>query len=257
MMMRISQRTSQCQRSHCCLLVDHEHLLWLILEPLLRHLLMLCLLRFLLRHLFRLCLLHLLLMHLLKVLLLQLPRRPGSMTFSRSNPCSLCHTCSLRCQLPLALQRQPTEPETKKHKQQHEEDDEDLAMDSFHPSQPTDPPVLPFSEHQPAESRFRSRTHSEVSEAPTIHYPDPAPDPPRQSGQEGAPLPEPSLPPPDPPSRSSSVAPTEFYLRRHMDGCMLNWVTIRTSCSGRIWVSTILCSGWTTLKRRQPTTRST
>ena len=93
----------------------------------------------------------------------------------------------------------PTEPETKKQKQQHEEDDEDLAMDSFHPLQPTDPPVLPLSEHQPAAaadlevSRSRSRTHSEVSEAPTIQYPDPAPDPPRQSGQEEAPLPEPSL----------------------------------------------------------------
>ena len=110
----------------------------------------------------------------------------------------------------------PTEPEAKKHKQQHEEDDEDLAMDSFHPLQPTDPPVLPLSEPQPAAaadleaSRSRSRT---VSEAPTIQYPDPAPDPPRQSGQEEASLrlPQPSLPPPNPPSRSSSVAPTEFY----------------------------------------------
>ena len=68
----------------------------------------------------------------------------------------------------------PTEPEPKKHKQQHEEDDEDLAMDSFHPLQPTDPPVLPLSEHQPAAaadpeaSGSRSRTHSEASEAPTI-----------------------------------------------------------------------------------------
>ena len=71
-------------------------------------------------------------------------------------------------------------------------------------------------EEQPAAadleaSRSRSRTHSEVSEAPTIHYPDPAPDPPRQVEQQEAPHPEPSLPPPDPPSRSSSVAPTEFY----------------------------------------------
>ena len=123
---------------------------------------------------------------------------------------------------PAALQEptttsSPTEPEAKKHKQQHEEDDEDLAMDSFHPLQPTDPPVLPLSEHQPAAaadleaSRSRSRTHSEVSEAPTIQYPDPAPDPPRQSGQEEASLPEQSLPAPDPPSRSSSVAPTDFY----------------------------------------------
>ena len=63
----------------------------------------------------------------------------------------------------------PTEPEPKKHKQQHEEVDQDQAMDSFHPLQPTDPPVLPLSEHQPAAaadlaaSRSRSRTHSEVS----------------------------------------------------------------------------------------------
>ena len=34
----------------------------------------------------------------------------------------------------------PTEPEAKKHKQQHAEDDDDLAMDSFHSLQPTDPP---------------------------------------------------------------------------------------------------------------------
>ena len=44
-----------------------------------------------------------------------------------------------------------------------------------------------------------------MSEAPTIQFPDPASDLPRQSGSEE------SLPPPDPPSRSSSVAPTEFY----------------------------------------------
>ena len=86
-----------------------------------------------------------------------------------------------------------------------------------HPLQPTDPPVLPLSEHQPAAapdleaSRSRSRTHSEVSEAPTIPYQDPPHDPPRQIGQEEASLPEPPLAPPDPPSRTSSVAPTEFY----------------------------------------------
>ena len=108
----------------------------------------------------------------------------------------------------------PTEPEAKKQKQQQEGDDEDLSMDSFHPLQPTDPPLLPVAEHQPAAapdleaSRSRSRTHSEVSKAPTISYPDPAPDPPRDSGQE-----EPAFlnQPPDPPSRSSSVPPTEFY----------------------------------------------
>ena len=110
-----------------------------------------------------------------------------------------------------------SEPDPKKHKQQHQDDDDELPLDSFQPLQPTDPPVLPLSEHQPAAavdleaSRSRSRTHSEVSEAPTSQYPDPAPDLPRQSGQEEASLPEPPLPPPDPPSRSSSIAPTEFY----------------------------------------------
>ena len=108
------------------------------------------------------------------------------------------------------------EPEAKKHKKQ-EEDDEELAMDVPHPLLPTDPPVLPLSEHQPPVaadlevSRSRSRTHSEVSEAPTIPYQDQPHDPPRQIGQEEASLPEPPNAPPDPPSRTSSVAPTEFY----------------------------------------------
>ena len=68
------------------------------------------------------------------------------------------------------------EPEAKKHKKQ-EEDDDELAVDCSHPLQPTDPPVLPLSEHQPAAapdldaSRSRSRTHSEVSEVPTIEFP--------------------------------------------------------------------------------------
>ena len=70
------------------------------------------------------------------------------------------------------------EPEAKKHKKQGEDDDE-LAMDSSRPLQPTDPPVRPLSEHQPVAapdldaSRSWSRTHSEVSEAPTIPYQDP------------------------------------------------------------------------------------
>ena len=108
------------------------------------------------------------------------------------------------------------EPEAKKHKKQ-EEDDEELAMDTSRPLQPTDPPVLPLSEHQTPvaadleASRSRSRTHSEVSEAPTILYQDQPHDPPRQIGQEEASLPEPPPAPPDPPSRTSSVAPTEFY----------------------------------------------
>ena len=62
-------------------------------------------------------------------------------------------------------------------------------MDSFHPLQP----ILryyPIAEQHPAAapdleaSRSRSRTHNEVSDAATISYPDPTPDPPRQSGQE-------------------------------------------------------------------------
>ena len=108
------------------------------------------------------------------------------------------------------------EPEAKKHKKQ-EEDDDEPAMDTSRPLQPTDPPVLPLSESQPPvaadleASRSRSRTHSEVSEAPTIPYQDPPHDPSRQIGQEEASLPEPPSAPPDPPSRTSSVAPTEFY----------------------------------------------
>ena len=74
-------------------------------------------------------------------------------------------------------------------------------MDSFHPPQPDDPPLLPLTDQQvPAvldleASRSRSRTHSEVSETPTIACPEQSRDPPRQIGQE----------------ESSSVAPTEFY----------------------------------------------
>ena len=90
-----------------------------------------------------------------------------------------------------------------------------LWIHSIHCS-PNDPPLLPIAE-QPAAapdleaSRSRSRTHNEVSEAPTITYPDPNPDPPRQSGQEEPSVPEPSPQLPDPPSGSSSVAPTKFY----------------------------------------------
>ena len=107
----------------------------------------------------------------------------------------------------------PPEPEPKKQKQQQEEDDDDLPMDSFHPLQPDDPPLLPIDEHPVTAapdleaSRSRGRTHSEVSEAPTINYPEPALDPPRDSGQEDVAPPQPSPIPPDPPSRSSSVAP--------------------------------------------------
>ena len=61
---------------------------------------MLCLLRLLLRFLFRLGYLCPLLKHLLRVPLLQLPRRPDSMTFHRSNRFSQCHSYSLSYLLP-------------------------------------------------------------------------------------------------------------------------------------------------------------
>ena len=208
MMMRTYQRTSQCQHSHCCQHADRVHLLLLILELLLRRLLRLRLLqhlgfRLLLRHLFRLCLLRLLLMHLLRVLLLQLPKRPDKKTLQRSNhgwqpmP-NLQPPLPTSSSSPAALDEptttsSPTEPETKKHKQQHKEDeDEDNDMESFHPLQPSEPSVLPLSEVQPAAaadleaSRSRSRTHSEVSEAPTIQYQDPASDLPRSIWTRGS-----------------------------------------------------------------------
>ena len=164
-------------------------------------------------------------MHLLKALLLQLPRRPDSMTFSRSNQCSQCHTCSLRCQPHLAHQRHCQNRQLRLHRRNLRRRNTSSSMrrtmktwlwiHSNHCSQQILLYYLYLNinrllQHLEA-SRSRSRTHSEVSEAPTIQYPDPAPDPPRQSGQEEAPLPQPSLPPPDPLSRSSSVAPTEFY----------------------------------------------
>ena len=44
---------------------------------------------------------------------------------------------------------------------------------------------------------------------------------------------------------------------RHMDEYMLDWVMSRTFSFGRIWANIILHSGWTTLKRRPPTTHLT
>ena len=90
-------------------------------------------------------------------------------------------------------------------------------MDLVHPLQPTDPPLLPFADQQPPAaldleaSRSRSRTHSEASETPTIAYPRQSHDPPRQIGQEESSVPEQPADPPQAASRSSSVAPTEFY----------------------------------------------
>ena len=61
--------------------------------------------RLLLRFLFRLGYLCPLLKH-LRMLLLRLPRRPDSMTFRRSNPCSQCHSSNLNSLLPpVRLQR--------------------------------------------------------------------------------------------------------------------------------------------------------
>ena len=46
----------------------------------------------------------------------------------------------------------PTEPEAKKHKK-HEDDDDEIDIDA--PHQPTDPPMLPLSEHQTPGARSR------------------------------------------------------------------------------------------------------
>ena len=154
------------------------------------------------------------------------------------------------------------EPEAKKQKK-HEEDDEKLAQDSTTPMQPIDPPVLPLAEHQTPvtadleASRSRSRTHSEVSETPTIPYQDQPHDPPRQIGQEEASLPEQPGAPHQIrrhgllPWRQPSSTPT---LPRHMDEYMLDWVMSKTFSFGRLWANITLCSGWTTPKRRPPTT---
>ena len=56
------------------------------------------------------------------------------------------------------------------------------------------------------------------------------------------------------PWRQQSSTPT---LPRHMDEYMLDWVMSKTFSSGRIWVNIILYFGWTTLKRRPPTTHLT
>ena len=75
-------------------------------------------------------------------------------------------------------------------------------MDSFHSLQPTDPPLLPISDQPPPAaldleaSRSHSRTHSEASETPTIAYPEPSHDPPRQIGQEESSVPEHPTEPP-------------------------------------------------------------
>ena len=142
---------------------------------------------------------------------------------------------------------------------------EDLTMDSFQPLQPTDPPLLPLAERQPAvapdleASRSRSRTHSEVSEAPTVSYPHPAPDPHVNLDKRNLQflnhllihliLRREVLP-----LHRLNATPT---LPRHIDEFILSLVTIRTSCSGTTWASTTLCSGWTTPKKRPPTTHLT
>ena len=156
------------------------------------------------------------------MLLLQPQRRPGKYDLAPQQPVQpmpqLQPPLPTSSSSPSAL-NEPSldEPDPKKHKQQHDDEDDELPLDYFQPLQRQ---ILQCYLYLNINQllqwilklvRSRSRTHSEVSEAPTIQYPDPAPDPPRQSGQEEASLPEPSLPPPDPPSRSSSVAPTEFY----------------------------------------------
>ena len=266
MMMKTLQRTSQCQHSHCCLLAVRELLPLLILETLLRHVLRLCLLRLLLRHLFRLCLLRLLLMHLLKMLLLRFPtKKARQYNLEPQQPLQpqphLQPPLQPASSSPAALPEptttsSPMEPEAKKQKQQQEEDDEDLAMDSFHPLQPTGPPLLPLAEQHPAAapdleaSRSRSRTHSEVSDTPTISYPDPSPDRKRNLSFLSCRLNHLIL-------RREVLPSHRLNSTQTLLGFILSSVTIRTSCSGTTWASTILCSGWTTPKRRPPTTHLT
>ena len=114
-------------------------------------------------------------------------------------------------------------------------------MDSVHPLEPTDLPLLPLAAQQtPAQldleaSRSRSRTHSEASERPTIAYPEQSHNPPRQIGQEESPVPEQPADPPQAASRSSSVAPTEFYSDIAKVKFILSLVTLRTLCSGIRW----------------------
>ena len=266
-MMRTLQRTSQCQRSHY-----HEHLPLLILDPL-RHLLMLCLLRLLLRHLFRLCLLRLLLMHLL--LLLQLPRRPDNMTFSRSNPCSQCHTCSLRCLPPLARQRHCQTRLQRLHRRNLRRRDTSSSMrrtkkiwpwiHSIHCSRKILLYYLYLNINQLLQRILKLVGHAvgltvkcqmlrlfdiltqllirhvkldkrKLLFLNHLHF--------RHLIRRREVL----------PSHRLSSTPT---LLRHMDEFMLNWVMIRTSCSGRIWESTTLFSGWTTPKKRPLTTHLT
>ena len=89
----------------------------------------------------------------------------------------------------------PTElsppPGDKHEKKQQQDDDEERMVDPLNPPQPHAPPLPPLEDKQlPASlelsaSRSRSRTHSEVYEAPTVAYPDYIPPAPQQSGQGG------------------------------------------------------------------------
>ena len=103
-------------------------------------------------------------------------------------------------------------------KKQQQEDDEENVTDLLHPLDPHAPTLLPLAEKQslaPLDleaSRSRCRTHSEVSEAPTVAYPDYTPDVLQQNGQEGSSAQgEQPAAVPAAASRSSSVPPTEFY----------------------------------------------
>ena len=102
-MMKTLPGTSQCQHSQCCLLTDREHLP-LLIHQLLRHRLRLCPVRLLLRYLRRL--LRLLLIQLLKVLLLLQLKRPDSTILNLSNHFSHNLTSNLHSILQHYLHRQ-------------------------------------------------------------------------------------------------------------------------------------------------------
>ena len=271
--MKTLQRTSQCQRNHCCLLADREHLPLLIHQLLLRHGLRSCLLRLLLRHLLRLCLLRLLLMHLLKVRLQRHPKRPDSVTSHLNNRCSRSHTSNLHSILQHSLHRrahrlhcQTRQQRLHRRNQRQRSRNSKMMMRTriwihsirwnqpillYYPFpinnlllhwilRPADRAVDPIAKPQRRQLLLTQNKvmirHVRLEEGPSV--------------------PEPPADPPQAASRSSSAAPTEFYSdiakahgRVHSQ--------LGDSQDFMFWNmmgNVILYFGWTTLKRRPPTT---
>ena len=202
-MTKILQRTSQCQRSPCCLLADREHLPLLILETLLRH-----------------------------VLPVATPAEapvqvvPVAPAIDASSEDAVAPASKKARQYNLEPHLQPPlqpsssspaalpEPTTttllrlhrRNQRLRNRSSSKRRTMKIWHGFIPSiaanRSSATSLAEQQPAAapdleaSRSRSRTYSEVSEAPTITYPDPAPDPPRESGHEEPTIPEPSSHPP-------------------------------------------------------------